>query len=91
MIRRIRRRFIRIALLVLALAMVLLALVINVANWVNTRSELSQTLAFTSNLVPVSLQQPTPEPTEAPIVTPPAPQYQTVPERFLFFPKWESS
>ena len=46
MIRRIRRRFIRIALLVLALAMVLLALVINVANWVNTRSELSQTLAY---------------------------------------------
>ena len=46
MIRRIRRRFIRIALLVLAITMVLLALVINAANWINVRSELSETLTY---------------------------------------------
>ena len=46
MIRRIRRRFIRIALLVLALAMVLVALVINTVNWINTRAELTETLTF---------------------------------------------
>lgn len=45
MIRRIRRRFIRIALAALALAMVLVALVINAANWINTRAELQETLA----------------------------------------------
>lgn len=44
MIRRIRRRFIRIALLVLALAMVLVAAVINGANWINVRGELTETL-----------------------------------------------
>lgn len=44
MIRRIRSRFIRIALLVLALAMALVAGIINAANWVNVRSELSQTM-----------------------------------------------
>ena len=46
MIRRIRRRFIRIALLVLALAMVLVAMVINTVNWINTRAELTETLNF---------------------------------------------
>ena len=46
MIRRIRRRFIRIALSVLALAMVLVALVINGANWLNTRAELTETLSY---------------------------------------------
>lgn len=45
MIRRIRRRFIRIALSVLALAMVLVAVVINGANWVNVRGELTETLS----------------------------------------------
>ena len=44
MIRRIRRRFIRIALAVLALAMVLVAAVINGANWINVRGELTETL-----------------------------------------------
>lgn len=45
MIRRIRRRFIRIALMVLALAMVLVAAVINGANWLNVRGELTETLS----------------------------------------------
>ena len=44
MIRRIRKRFIRIALSVLALAMVLVATVINASNWVNVRGELTETL-----------------------------------------------
>lgn len=48
MIRRIRRRFIRIALTVLALAMVLVAVVINAANWMNVRGELTETLTTLS-------------------------------------------
>ena len=44
MIRAIRRRFIRIALAVLALAMVLVALIINAANWYSVRSELYRTI-----------------------------------------------
>lgn len=48
MIRRIRRRFIRIALSVLALAMLLVAVVINAANWVNVRGELAETLTTLS-------------------------------------------
>jgi len=44
--------------------------------------QLSQTMTFSSNLVQVAMQQPTAEPTEAPIVTPPAPQYQTVPASY---------
>ena len=50
------------------------------------QDQLSQTLTFSSNLVPVSLEQPTPEPTEAPIVTPPAPRYETVPESYEDLP-----
>jgi len=46
------------------------------------KDQLSQTLTFSSNLLPIALEHPTPEPTEAPIVTPPAPQYQTVPESY---------
>ena len=46
MIRAIRRRFMRIAISVLALAMVLVAVIINGANWVNVRSELYETLGF---------------------------------------------
>lgn len=44
MIRGIRRRFIRIALGVLALAMVLVTGIVNVANWVNVRAELYETM-----------------------------------------------
>ena len=44
MIRGIRRRFIRIALIVLALAMVLVTGIINAANWINVRSELWETM-----------------------------------------------
>ncbi len=44
MIQRIRRRFIRIAVIVLALTMVALAGVINLANWVNVQAEMNETL-----------------------------------------------
>ncbi len=48
MIRGIRRRFIRIALSVLALAMALVVLVINTANWINVRAELYETMRVLS-------------------------------------------
>ena len=50
------------------------------------QDQLSQTLSFSSNQLPIKLEQPTPEPTEAPIVTPPAPQYQTVPDSYEELP-----
>ncbi len=46
------------------------------------KDQLSQTLTFSSNQLRVSHQQPTPEPTEAPIVTPPAPRYEERPETY---------
>ena len=48
MIRGIRRRFIRIALAVLALAMILVVGIINAANWLNVRAELSETMSALS-------------------------------------------
>ena len=46
------------------------------------RDQLDQQLSFGSNMLLISLEQPTAEPTEAPIVTPPAPQYEEVPETY---------
>ena len=46
------------------------------------KDQLSQTLTFTSNPIRITHQQPTPEPTEAPIVTPPAPRYQEMPATY---------
>ena len=51
------------------------------------QDQLDQTLTFSSNLLPIALEQPTPEPTEAPIVTPPAPRYQEVPENYEDLPE----
>ena len=48
MIRKIRQKFIRIAVVVLALAMALVALVINGANWVDVQAQLNETLTFIS-------------------------------------------
>ncbi|MBQ9211611.1 MAG: hypothetical protein IJ153_07930 [Clostridia bacterium] len=50
------------------------------------QDQLGQTLTFVSNSLQITLEQPTPEPTEAPIVTPPAPQYQSVPESYEELP-----
>ena len=46
------------------------------------KDQLSQTLSFSSNMLLISLEQPTAVPTEAPIVTPPAPNYEVVPETY---------
>ena len=46
MIRKLKRRFIRIALVSLSVAMVLVVLVVNAANWISVRSELSGALSF---------------------------------------------
>ena len=46
MIQRIRRRFIRLAVLVLSVAMILIAGVINLVNWMNVNAELRQTLRY---------------------------------------------
>ena len=50
------------------------------------RDQLSQVLTFSSNTLQIRHQQPTPEPTEAPIVTPPAPRYEEVPESYEDLP-----
>ena len=46
MIKKLQKRFIRIALVALAAAMVLVVLVVNAANWISVRGELGETLAF---------------------------------------------
>ena len=51
------------------------------------QDQLSQTLTFASNPIRIDLERPTPEPTEAPIVTPPAPQYKIVPESYDELPE----
>ncbi len=48
MIRKLQQRFIRIALIALAIAMVLVVTVVNAANWISVRGELTDTLAFLS-------------------------------------------
>ena len=49
MIRKLQRRFIRIALMALTVAMVLVVLVVNAANWVSVRKELSETISSLSD------------------------------------------
>ena len=46
MIKKLQRRFIRIALVALAVAMVLVVLVVNAANWISVRNELIDTLSY---------------------------------------------
>ncbi|MBR6029288.1 MAG: GHKL domain-containing protein [Clostridia bacterium] len=46
MIKKMQRRFIRIALVSLAVAMVLAVLAVNVANWISVRNELGETLSL---------------------------------------------
>ena len=46
MIKKLQRRFIRIALGALAVAMVLVVLLVNMANWISVRRELGETLSF---------------------------------------------
>lgn len=51
------------------------------------RDQLDQTLKFSSNIIPVSYAEPTPVPTEAPLVTPPAPATEPIPTD-LNEPEW---
>ena len=46
MIKKLQRRFIRIAVIVLTVAMVLVVGIVNIANWISVRSELETTLSF---------------------------------------------
>ena len=46
MIKKLQKRFIRISLIALSVAMVLVVLVVNAANWVSVRNELQETLSF---------------------------------------------
>ena len=46
MIKKLQRRFIRIALIALAVAMVLVVAIVNAANWLSVRKELDDTLSF---------------------------------------------
>ncbi|MBR4081871.1 MAG: hypothetical protein IKK21_08820, partial [Clostridia bacterium] len=43
------------------------------------KDQLGETASFMSNVVPIAYAQPTPVPTEAPIVTPPKPVYEEMP------------
>jgi hypothetical protein len=53
----------------------------------NTRDELNQTLSFASNPIQIAYAPPTPVPTEAPLVTPPAPARIAMPEATAA-PEW---
>ena len=46
----------------------------------NARDELGQTVTFASNAIPIIYAPPTPVPTEAPLVTPPAPAMEPIPQ-----------
>ena len=46
MIKKLQRRFIRIAVITLTIAMVLVVGLVNLANWISVRAELSETLSF---------------------------------------------
>lgn len=43
------------------------------------KNQLDETEVFNSNIIPIAYAQPTAVPTEAPIITPPLPQYEEIP------------
>ena len=55
----------------------------------NAKDELGQVVTFASNTIPVAYAPPTPEPTEAPLVTPPAPATVAMPQETQA-PQWIS-
>ena len=55
----------------------------------NAKDELGQTVTFASNTVPIAYAPPTPVPTEAPLVTPPAPATMAMPVETTA-PQWIS-
>ena len=69
MIQKLRKRFIRIAVLVLTLAMVLVLGIVNMANLISVRNELSGTLSvLAENMIPVRGASGMPEGPEEPDV-----------------------
>ena len=76
MIRRLRNRFIRITTLSVAAVMLLLTVILNVANYISTDSDLRGTLTLISEnqgTIPVSDSADVPEPSGGDDVPPPAP------------------
>ena len=53
----------------------------------NAKDELGQVVTFASNTIPIAYAPPTPEPTEAPLVTPPAPATVALPQETAA-PQW---
>ena len=53
----------------------------------NAKDELGQVVTFASNTIPVAYAPPTPVPTEAPLVTPPAPATMALPQETAS-PEW---
>ena len=62
MIRQLQKRFIRIAVLALTVAMVLVVCIVNLANWISVRAELDDTLASLSANTPPSASVPSESP-----------------------------
>ena len=55
----------------------------------NAKDELGQVVTFASNTIPIAYAPPTPVPTEAPLVTPPAPATNALPQETAA-PQWIS-
>ena len=75
MIKQLQRRFIRIAVVALTVAMVLVVGIVNVANWISVRGELYNTLSLL--VLPESVDE---EP-EDPVTPLPTPVTTASPER----------
>ena len=56
MIKKLQRRFTRIAVIALTIAMVLVVAIVNIANWISVRSELNHTMTFLAENEPVGLR-----------------------------------
>ena len=78
MIRKLKRRFIRIALASLTVAMVLVLVIVNLSNWISVRRELLETAALIADSqsappLPEGQEQADPPPPDAPAVNPGGP------------------
>ena len=67
MIKQLQRRFIRIAVVALTVAMVLVVGIVNIANWISVRGELYNTLSL---LVPPESLEEEPDDPVTPLPTP---------------------
>ena len=53
MIKKLQRRFTRIAVIALTIAMILVVVIVNIANWISVRNELNRTMNFLTENEPV--------------------------------------